>query len=259
MTKAIIYDLSKLDPSIRHDIEKGKYRSYFTTFPDKLLSISQDTKTVKGLKLGYLTGIMYLSPAKLSGINVCPMHEIAGCSKACLNTAGRGQMGSVQMSRLRKTLFMQQFFAQFEALLCREIEGLQRKAAREGLTPLVRLNGTSDILWEKETPWLFSAFPGLQYYDYTKYPNRKTPSNYDLTFSYSGVKKYQPIVKKALKNGNRVAVVFRTQESIPKRFMGMAVVGGDNSDVRHEDPEACVVALYAKGDARQDQSGFVVG
>jgi hypothetical protein len=38
----------------------------------------------------------------------------------------------------------------------------------------------------------------------------------------------------------------------------MTVVGGDNSDVRHIDPKGVVVALYAKGKAKLDMTGFVV-
>ena len=57
-----------------------------------LLSVEADAKTVKGRKKGYLTGIMYLAPFKLSGYQVCPMAEIAGCVGDCLNTAGHGGM-----------------------------------------------------------------------------------------------------------------------------------------------------------------------
>jgi hypothetical protein len=44
-----------------------------------------------------------------------------------------------------------------------------------------------------------------------------------------------------------------------KRFLGLPVVDGDDTDIRHLDPRGAIVALYAKGKARRDQSGFVVG
>jgi hypothetical protein len=56
----------------------------------------------------------------------------------------------------------------------------------------------------------------------------------------------------------RIAVVFRTVASIPKIFKGMTVVPGDDSDVRHIDDKGVVVALYAKGKAKKDTTGFVV-
>ena len=106
---------------------------------------------------------------------------------------------------------------------------------------------------------LFDWFPHVQFYDYTKIPNRKNiPANYDLTFSYSGVVQFQPYVKKALQNKERIAVVFRDRKTIPKTFAGLNCVDGDDSDLRHLDAKNVIVALYAKGRAKKDKSGFVV-
>ena len=70
----------------------------------QLFSISTNAKTVKGEKLGYLTGVMYLAPSDLSGYEVCPMAKKANCIDACLNKAGRGGMfTSVQTARINKT------------------------------------------------------------------------------------------------------------------------------------------------------------
>jgi hypothetical protein len=38
----------------------------------------------------------------------------------------------------------------------------------------------------------------------------------------------------------------------------MECIGGDDSDIRHLEPQGVVVALYAKGQAKRDMSGFVV-
>ena len=38
----------------------------------QLFSISTNAKTVKGEKLGYLTGVLYLAPAMLSGFGCTP-------------------------------------------------------------------------------------------------------------------------------------------------------------------------------------------
>ncbi len=67
----------------------------------KLLS-RYNYKTVKGEKLGILTGILYLAPARLSGYETCPMRSI-GCTNACLNTAGMGIFSNVQQARIAKT------------------------------------------------------------------------------------------------------------------------------------------------------------
>jgi len=74
----------------------------------KLLSTA-NPKIQKGTKYGYLSFILHLAPADLSGREVCPKRT-AGCTQACLNTAGRGGMfrkgentNVIQQARIRKT------------------------------------------------------------------------------------------------------------------------------------------------------------
>jgi hypothetical protein len=185
-----------------------------------------------------------------------------------LYTAGRGAFSSVQTARINKTEW---FFTErntFMQQLVVDITKLVNKAIKQGLQPLVRLNGTSDIRWEAvsfvdingvEQTNIFDVFPDVQFYDYTKDVNRKAlPSNYDLTFSYSGVEGFQPFVDKAVTKGMRMAVVFRKESEIPMTFKGIMVVSGDKSDVRHLDDDAVIVGLYAKGQAKLDTTGFVV-
>jgi hypothetical protein len=196
------------------------------------------------------------------------MADVAKCHEPCLNSAGRGAFNSVQAARVRKTKLFFEDRAAFFAELIPSIRSLIRKAKAASLIPLCRLNGTSDIKWENvafehngiEYPNIFAMFPDLQFYDYTKIPNRRADDipNYDLTFSYSGVVEFQPHVRRALGAGYRIAVVFRKREDIPAEFLGTTCVDGDDSDLRHEDPHGVVVALYAKGKARHDTSGFVV-
>ena len=78
-----------------------------------------------------------------------------------------------------------------------------------------------------------------------------------LTFSDSGVDAYQKYVDIAVVNGMRIATVFRDVASIPTMHRGMSVIGGDNSDIRHLEDKGIVVALYAKGKAKLDDTGFV--
>ena len=249
---------------------KNQSKHVRTTKRRLVLSSNADAKTVKGLKLGFLTGIMYFMPSDFSGYQVCPLAKTAECEKPCLNEAGRGAMNSVQAARKAKTIRFFEDYENFMLDLEYSIGALIRKAKREGLTPLVRLNGTSDIRFEnyaftgkdgKEYANMMERFPDITYYDYTKIANRRDiPKNYDLTFSYSGVKAYQKNVAKAALNSalSRIAVVFDKAENIPKTFLGRDVLIGDNSDVRHLDKSNSIVALYAKGKAKHDTSGFVV-
>jgi hypothetical protein len=234
-----------------------------------LFSTNADAKTVKGNKLGFLTAIMYLAPSDLSGYEVCPFALKAQCKIACLFTAGRGAMSYTQKCRIAKTKRFFEDRINFMADIVYSIRILERRAKRENLIPLVRLNGTSDVEFEKiplivdgiEYANIFEVFPHVDFYDYTKIPTRKNiPSNYDLTFSYSGVASFASTVAKASLNNalSRIAVVFDKPENFPKRFLNRDVIIGDNSDVRHIDPKNSIVALYAKGKAKKDTSGFVV-
>jgi hypothetical protein len=237
----------------------------------QILNVDSNTKTIKGEKLGVLTGILYLAPAASAGReNVCPMAKLAQCEEGCLNLAGRGIMWSVQEARIAKT---RRFFDDRPAFIADLIFSIQfvvRKAHKMGMVPMIRLNGTSDIAWEnipvqfegRSYENLMVLFPTVQFYDYTKLPTRKVPANYDLTFSYSGVAGYAGIVRKAVARGLRMAVVFRNKlvadGAISNGFMGWAGVSGDETDVRPYDAQGVIVALYAKGPAKKDVSGFVV-
>lgn len=249
----------------------------------KLLTIDGNPKTAKGSKKGYLTAVMHLAPGRLSGFNVCPK-ATAGCLAACLNTAGRGgldagsrihyadlvagtRINSVQAARQWRTRRLFEHRAAFMADLVRELGAFVRRAKRQGLIPAVRLNGTSDIRWEATAfhvngKSVFDTFPDVQFYDYTKLPNRRAlPSNYRLTFSYADGNMAD--VETAIANGLNVAVVFRSAANrwdymTGDGFMGLPVIDGDETDLRFLDPVGSIVGLYAKGDARRDMSGFVV-
>lgn len=230
-----------------------------------LLSCGTNAKTVKGDGSEYLTAIMYLKPYKTAGINLCAMAEQAKCIDPCLVGAGRGQMDSVQAGRLRKTEWFIRDRAGFMAQLYTDLESFVSYCAKRGIHPCVRLNGTSDIRWEligvNGFRNVMEAFPMVTFYDYTKIGNRRgLPANYHLTWSYSAANpKYAEIHAMAKANGMNIAVVFRSKGGIPAVFLGMPTIDGDRDDMRFLDPKGVVVALYAKGKAKQDQSGFVVG
>jgi hypothetical protein len=145
-----------------------------------------------------------------------------------------------------------------------DIESAERKANRGGMVPVFRLNGTSDIRWEtipctrdgERFPNVMEAFPHLTFYDYTKLPNRRNiPANYHLTFSRSESNENR--LAGVVRRGLNVAVVFAGD--LPETYRGLPVVSGDDTDLRFLDPKGCIVGLTAKGEAKGDTSGFVVG
>lgn len=227
----------------------------------KLLS-DANPKIQKGTSKGYLTFIMHLAPGSLSGHNVCPGAS-AGCLATCLNTAGRGRFQNIQQARIRKTEWFFRDRKGFMAQLVKDVEAGIRKADRLKLTPVFRLNGTSDIRWETVKVGsyknIFEMFPNVQFYDYSKLSNRKNiPANYHLTFSRSESNENK--LDEAISNGMNVAVVFSTKKKndLPSRYRSLPVVDADETDLRFLDPKGSVCGLRAKGQAKKDASGFVV-
>ena len=238
----------------------------------KLLSTG-NPKTLKGMATGYNTYILHLAPANLSGYETCPKRT-EGCTAACLNTAGRGGMfkkgentNVIQQARIRKTAFFFEERNGFMEWLVQDIELGIKQAAKKNLIPVFRLNGTSDLAWEKYQVVrngklfrnIFAAFPDVQFYDYTKILGRKVKdiANYHLTFSAADGNDSD--VYRAIAEGLNIATVFgiKKTEPMPETFNGRPVFNGDESDLRFLDPKGVVVGLYAKGKAKKDTSGFV--
>jgi len=228
----------------------------------KLLSTS-NTKVIKGEGKGYKTYILHLAPYTVAGVgNVCPK-ATAGCIASCLNLSGHGGMipvgkttNVVQEARKRKTRYFFENRDSFMLDLVDDIARAIRQAARQGLTPVFRLNGTSDLSWEKYTLGqnglnVFELFPDVQFYDYTKVLGRKIAAyaNYHLTFSRA--ENNDADVGKALKAGMNVAAVY---DQIPE-----GMYSADEDDLRFLDGQQGMMGLKVKGHrAKKDYSGFVI-
>ncbi len=238
----------------------------------KLLSTG-NPKILKGTKKGYNTFILHLAPADVSGYNTCPKATV-GCKTACLNTAGRGGMfkkgettNVIQEARIRKTKMFFETRELFMQLLVKDIELGIKQSAKVNLIPVFRLNGTSDLSFEKYEVVrngvlyrnIFEAFAEVQFYDYTKILGRKVNAiaNYHLTFSAADGNDND--VRKAIAQGYNVATVFGIKKTLPMpdTYEGRPVFNGDDSDLRFLDPQGVVVGLYAKGKAKKDTTGFV--
>lgn len=213
-----------------------------------------NAKTIKGESLGVLTAIMYLAPASLSGFNVCAASS-PDCRADCLYYAGRGAMSKIQRVRIARTQRLYSERALFVRQLQHEIEGLQIVAQRHAMRLAVRLNGTSDVLWERIAPRLFDA-PGVTFYDYTKHAPRarnRRPGNYALTFSAEA-----HTLERAhewLHDGVNVAAVVTPATHTELLALGDAARvrfhDATQHDARFLDPAHSVALLLPKGSLRK--------
>ncbi len=221
--------------------------------PKNLLT-TNNAKTVKGEKKGYTTYIMYLAPytQNSKGINLCS-HASKGCAKACLFGSGAARFPKVQQGKINKTEY---FLANRELFLKQldfEISMIVAKHENQGTKFAIRLNGTSDITFEKfkirDGKNIFELHPTAQFYDYTKNHFRfkkVQPSNYHLTFSLSEDNK--EISFDLLSKGVNVAMVFGVKkvEELPTSYNGYEVINGDESDLRFLDGKNVIVGLKYK-------------
>lgn len=238
--------------------------------PRKILG--KATKTQKGEKKKVLTAVLYLSPHMESGWNLCAWATL-GCILACLgHSSGHLRFNSSKQARIAKSIWLKLFPGDFLATLADEIAKHERRAIKKGFVPAVRLNGSSDILWERLG--IMDMFPGVMFYDYTKAPAKNrdlTTQNYHLTFSHSEDPRAHDRGREYLDNGHNVAVVVGDADGtlpgaqkVARQLVdrgslwGRETVDGDETDVRFRDGSGKYVVLYTKGAAIHDRSGFAV-
>jgi hypothetical protein len=173
-------------------------------------------------------------------------------------SAGRGAFDSVRQGRIDKALLLKFNRELFLDCLRWDIGMIARRARKMGLTPAIRINGTSDLAWI--SVMMADEFPEITFYDYTKLPKPalRVRPNYSLTFSYTGHNLTESL--EALAHGVNVAVVFSTRKGyeLPETWNGHRVIDGDLHDLRFRDPKGVIVGLRAKGEAKKQASAFVV-
>jgi hypothetical protein len=203
--------------------------------------LSTNPKTEKSHVQTY---ILHLAPADISGVNVCP--GAGNCRKICLHFAGNPvYMTNKQKARIRRTLSFTAENQRFVQILIMAI--LDKINKNPGEPIAVRLNGTSDILWENVdltiTPE-FSTFcrikfghqlpigkrnifeifniiatnngPRVIFYDYTKIKRNWAECRrvgYHLTFSFDGWDNASnlKIAHDAMQNNVNIAAAFNVK------------------------------------------------
>ena len=245
----------------------------------KLLTLSNPKVNRAAAEMGYLPAILHLAPHTMAGVNVCAWASVE-CAAGCLNTSGQGGIGldaagwnRTQAARIRRTASLALEPGAFAVRLAREIGQHAARAARMGLTPCLRLNGTSDVTWHRTFPDVLLAAreAGVILYDYTKRPTPDAAEHgIDVTYSYPGGS--GTAARRYLQAGHRVAVVFATvrgrrlkDQALPAEWLApwgetFPVHDGDAHDLRFTDPGGVIIGLRAKGKligAAPSRKGFV--
>ena len=221
-------------------------------------------KAVKAQSYGWLNAINYMAPHRLASVgNLCP-NASAGCIALCLgeHSGNAALYPAVLKSRIAKAQLLMRDRQAFLQEMTAGIRRARATAQHQKLKLCVRLNGATDIAWERMAPAIFANNADLQFVDYTKSPKRalehargQLPANYHLTFSRSETNESDCL--RVLEAGGNVAVVFAG--AFPASYLGFPVIDGDRHDLRHLDGRGVVVALSPKGrKAKADKSGFVV-
>lgn len=232
---------------------------------------TDQAKMLKSEKIGYLSAILNLQPNyKINGENTCP--NAGQCIRACLQYAGRNAFDMAHAARIRKTRLYYENRTAFYAELVSDIEALKRKAQRENYLPTVRLNGLSDLAFERDNVLstgknIFQMFDDVQFIDYTKrYVRLFEPQNENYHLTYS-INERTPagIVRDVYKRTrfNCCAVFY---PHLPSKWEFDAkhfeVIAGDDHDLRQLDPRGKVIGLTFKkpllnGKRKTPKEGFV--
>ena len=219
-----------------------------------------NTKIAKSSKSKLGTDkVRIASLSMMPNIHLCPSQEIAGCREACLVSAGRGRFDNVAQGRRRKTDWFMDDRDGFVVQLRKEMTSFIHTCKRQAVKPVFRLNTISDIQWERLID-IEDEFGDAFLYDYTKLAKRlgRTPDNYKLMFSFSNASNYRNQLRTALRENTDtpIAVVFDCE--IPETFLGLPVIDGDRSDIDNVQSGRVIIGLKAKGQAKYDETGFVV-
>ena len=226
-----------------------------------IASCDSSSKLVKGKKFEFATLGLYLSPASKSGRNVC---TFAGACKApCLDSSGhvllekRSGKSTIQVARLLKTWLHEFRLDLFTMAICHEIRKAAKLAKKKGQSFCVRLNCTSDIDFSE----VIASFPDVQFYDYTKDPNRQAMDNYHLTYSWDSFSKGRlPFYRQALERGQKIA--FPVVKADLNRILALpSTLEMDSSDLRFLDGEGSygILAIKETGNTAQGiRDGFML-
>ena len=241
---AVLIRVLYLSPARESDIPVS------TIFPDAGWSWGSAWKKGKGVPV----------PKRRLNPNTCWRH--GSCARSCIVTAGN--MRYNVPSRYCKTWFWYTQPIVFLRLILSEIALYSEEAYLSRMLFYPRLNGTSDLMWERyiDMDSLVADLTGLGgFYDYTKWEwttrveegqemGIPWPDYYHITFSVDEKRFSKKWAEKWLEEGYNISMVVSTKsqkKALRSQEMEGIVVNGDKTDFRFMDPPRSIVLLNNKG------------
>ena len=248
-----------------------------------LLSANSKLRKAPGKAGRYRAIGLAMAPANYSGREMCAWRT-AGCTLACNGFwSGMNVTISTRLALIGRALLWHNFRELFAEKLFREIHNFEKLCSRSGVIPAVRLNVSTDVVWERMLPELFTEFPRVSMYDYTKAlpKHRPTlPRNYTLCHSFNE-RTTSADVRDVIDAGRNIVVAFDSAYAPQRKLWGalpesvrftndfgldfeLPVINADRHDIRLPavDGRGVVQGLHGKsGRSRVDSAverGFML-
>lgn len=232
-----------------------------------LLSANSKLRKLPGRAGRYRAIGLAMAPANYSGREMC-VWRTAGCTAACNGFwSGMNVTVSTRLALIGRALLFHYFRDIFTTKLRTELANFEKLCRKTGVFPAVRLNVSTDIVWERLFSWIFADFPGIHFLDYTKaLPRHRAtlPANYSLCHSFNE-RTTTADVEAIVAAGRNVVIAFDSAYApsrglwgaLPKtvrftdstgRDFTLPVVNGDRHDLRLPDMDGrgVVVGLHGK-------------
>jgi len=263
--KDIIRHGEKIDCEVREMFLSPSREMFLpksTVFPESgWLPYSTAKERLVGLPSNHMSGSGYRSPSGLHfgrvRTSMCGREGV--CSKTCISMTGNLTLDSSLRSRYLKSWFWKTQPLAFMRLLIHEIIDICRLSKADKV--YFRLNGTSDVWWERylDMDLMVECIPKLGgFNDYTKWSvaDRMTenfPKNYRITFSVDEKPKSLTWAKHWMLMGHGCSIVCESvKKKKPQNLLALIsaypeVIDGDLDDARFADPPGAMVLLRNKG------------
>lgn len=250
----------------------GKWRSR-----GKLLSANSKLRKLPGRAGRYRAIGLAMAPAAYSGKDLCAWRT-DGCTAACNGFwSGMNVTSSTRLALIGRAILFNWYREVFFAKLRGELKNFAKLCSRLHVRPAVRLNVSTDIVYERLFAEVFPEFPETCFLDYTKALPRHRPTlpaNYQLCHSFNE-KTTTADVADIVAAGRNVVIAFDSAYApsrglwgaLPKtvRFTDSAgrdftlpVVNGDRHDLRLADMDGRGVVVGLHGKSGRNRVGNAV-